>query len=242
MVNKRGYLTIDDGPVEDMKKKVDFLDSKGIKAIWFCQGDKLKKFPEQAIYAIKKGHIIGSHGYNHPYFSQISITEAKKQIKKTDEIIDKIYENSGIKRPAKFFRFPFLDNGDNNYGDCNWNNKHVKQIQKILKDLGYVHPEFKNINYNWFKKAGFSRCINVDCSYDTYDWCLEEGVEEHGYKDLPTVLSRIDEDVPEGSRGLNFSGSNEIIMMHSWIPLSAFKKIINKILDKGIKFELPKIK
>lgn len=241
MAKKIGYLTIDDGPVEDMNKIIDFLNSKGIKAIWFCQGDKLKKFPEQTIYAIKQGHIIGNHSYNHPYFSEISIAEAKEQIRKTDEIIDNIYENSGIKRPVKFFRFPFLDNGDNNYGNCNWNGEHVKQIQEFLNSLGYIHPKFKDLNYDWYKKAGFLECINVDCTYDTYDWCLEEGVEEHGYKDLPTILSRIDEDVPEGSRGLNFPDSNEIIMMHSWIPLEAFKAIIDKMLKKGIVFHLPQL-
>lgn len=240
MKQKIAYLTIDDGPTEDMKEKIDFLDSKEIKAIWFCQGDKLEKFSKQATYAIKKGHIIGSHAYNHPYFSEISITEAKEQIRKTDKIIDSIYESSGTKRPIKVFRFPFLDNGDNNYGNCDWNNEHVKQIQQFLKELGYIHPKFKDINYDWYKKAGFTKCINVDCSYDTYDWCLEEGVEEHGYKDLPTILSRIDEDTPERGRGLNFSDSNDVIMMHVWIPLESFKAIINRLLEKKINFELPK--
>lgn len=242
MADKIAYLTIDDGPTEDLKEKVDFLESKGIKAIWFCQGKELEKFPEQAIYAIKKGHIIGSHSYSHPNFSEISLDEARNQIEKTDKIIDDLYSQARISRPIKVFRFPFLKNGsEDEYQECDWNNEQVVAIQKILEELGYKQPHFEGIDYEWYKKAGFDKCLNVDCTYDSFDWCLEEGEEMFGYHDLPTVLARIDEDVPEGGRGLNNSKSNEIIMMHAWIPIDAFKALINKILAKNIKFELPRL-
>jgi peptidoglycan/xylan/chitin deacetylase (PgdA/CDA1 family) len=240
MTQKIAYLTIDDGPTEDMKEKIDFLDSKGIKAIWFCLGKELEKFPQQAIYAIKKGHIIGNHSYYHPNFSEIDLEEAKNQIEKTDKIINDLYIQVGISRPIKIFRFPFLNNGSKDeYQKADWNNKHVKTIQKILANLGYRQPKFKNINYKWFKQAGFDKCLSVDCSYDTFDWCLKEGEEMFGYHDLPTVLARIDEDVPDGGRGLNNPNSNEIIMMHAWIPINAFKALIVKILDKNIRFKQP---
>ncbi len=64
----------------------------------------------------------------------------------------------------------------------------------------------------------------------------------HGYHDLPTVLSRIDENVPEGGRGLNNLNSNEIIMMHAWIKNNEFKALIEKIIKKGIIFKLPHVK
>ena len=240
MTQKIAYLTIDDGPTEDIKEKIDFLDSKGIKAIWFCLGKELEKFPQQAIYAINKGHIIGNHSYDHPNFSEIDLEEAKNQIEKTDKIINDLYIQVGISRPIKIFRFPFLNNGSKDeYQKADWNNKHVKTIQKILANLGYRQPKFKNINYKWFKQAGFDKCLSVDCSYDTFDWCLKEGEEMFGYHDLPTVLARIDEDVPDGGRGLNNPNSNEIIMMHAWIPINAFKALIVKILDKNIRFKQP---
>jgi peptidoglycan/xylan/chitin deacetylase (PgdA/CDA1 family) len=132
MAKKIAYLTIDDGPTEDTREKVDFLDSKGIKAIWFCPGKEIEKHPEQAIYIIKKGHIIGSHGYNHKNFSEISLDEARKQIEKTDKIIDEIYKKADIERPIKVFRFPYLNNGSKGgYGECNWDEKHVKEIQQV---------------------------------------------------------------------------------------------------------------
>ncbi len=30
-------------------------------------------------------------------------------------------------------------------------------------------------------------------------------------------------------------------MMHAWIPVDAFKALVNKILDKNIKFKLPRL-
>jgi len=108
---KTAYLTIDDAPSKDFRKKIDFLLSKNIPAIIFCQGNDLQNNQEEIIYAIKKGFIIGNHSHDHPYFSQLTLEQAKEQIKKTDVVIDEIYQKAGILRPVKFFRFPFGDKG-----------------------------------------------------------------------------------------------------------------------------------
>lgn len=233
---KQAYLTIDDSPSKDFKKKVDYLHKRRIPAIFFIIGKLAEKDKDSLIYAIKKGFIIGNHSYNHPNFSEITIEQSKEQIRKTDKIIEGLYSKSGIKRPIRLFRFPFLNNGDKKeYRKTNWKNKHVKRIQQILRELGYKQPKFKKINYKWFKKAGLDKCLNIDCTYDSFDWCLEEGEGMFSYHDLPTVLSRIDENVPEGGRGLNNPNSNEIIMMHAWIPFKDFKAIIDKLQTK-VKF------
>lgn len=238
--NKIGYLTIDDSPSGNFEEFINYLEETKIPAIFFCEGRKLEKRIDLVIDAIRKGFIIGNHSYNHPNFSEISINEAQAQIIKTDEIIDNIYKQAEISRPIKLFRFPFLNNGiSNEYQGCDWNNEHVNGIQKILDVLGYTQPKFKQINYDWFKKAGFGKCLNVDCTYDSFDWCLKEGEECFGYRDLHTVLKRMDEDIPEGGRGINYSGSNEIIMMHNWISIENFKAIIHKFLTKGIEFRIP---
>lgn len=238
-LNKKiGYLTIDDSPSMNFEEVVNYLVKMKIPAIFFCEGRKLEKRIDNVIDAIRKGFIIGNHSYNHPRFCEISINEAKNQINKTDELIDNIYKKAKVTRPIKLFRFPFLNNGSSNeYQECDWNNKHVMEIQKLLEDLGYTQPKFKQINYDWFIEAGFSKCLNVNCTYDSFDWCLKEGEECFGYHDLQTVLNRMDEDIPEGGRGINYHGSNEIIMMHNWISINDFKAIINKFLTKGIEFE-----
>jgi len=56
---KTVYLTIDDGPSKDRKEKVDILYQYGIQPIWFCIGSEIEKRPEDVIYSIRKGGIIG---------------------------------------------------------------------------------------------------------------------------------------------------------------------------------------
>jgi peptidoglycan/xylan/chitin deacetylase (PgdA/CDA1 family) len=231
-MKKIAYLTIDDAPSKDFKRKVDYLLSKNILAIFFCRGELLKQRPKIVIYAIKKGFIIGNHSYNHPYFSRLILKQCFEQIKKTDEIIDKLYKKAEVRRPIKVFRFPSLDKGG----------KNKKAVQILLKKLGYKQPKFKNITYKWYQKE-HGKDIDVYCSYDTYDWTTIDKKPEFGIKGLKEVLERMEEDDPEGCRGLNYKGSNEIIMMHDFTGTAhMFKPMIEHLLAKGIVFKLPSIK
>jgi peptidoglycan/xylan/chitin deacetylase (PgdA/CDA1 family) len=239
MSRKLAYLTLDDGPERETVEQIDYLDSRGVKAIWTCGGRLIERFGEKMVYAVRRGHIVGNHGYDHPSFSEIGLEEARAQIEKTDRLIEEVYEEAGVKRPMKIFRFPYLDNGDGegDYEKMDWSNEHVRALQRILRDLGYRQPRFKDINYEWYRKAGLKGCLNVDCTYDTWDSWLHP--LEESEIDLETVLARMDEDLPEHCRGLNYDGSNEIIMMHAFIPLEAFKAVIEKMLGKGLRFVLP---
>ena len=104
-----GYLTIDDAPSADFLNKVKLLTSKEIPALFFCRGQYLEERPDDGIYAIKKGFVLGNHSYSHPRFSELSLNECFQEIKQTDEIIDKIYQDADVTRPAKLFRFPYGD-------------------------------------------------------------------------------------------------------------------------------------
>lgn len=233
------YLTIDDAPSSDFKRKVDYLSSKNIPAIFFCIGRLLKKRRRVVIYAIKKGFIIGNHSYSHTPFSKLSLVEAKKEIKKTDEIIEELYKKAGVKRPIKVFRFPELDKGDGNknYPNIDWNHPKVKALQEYLKRLGYRQPKFKNITYKWYKKVRLDKCVDVDCTYDSYDWTVSDKSYEHGIRTLKDLLARMDENVPEGGRGLNFKESADIIMMHDHSNIKEmFVPMIEKLIKKGVKF------
>jgi hypothetical protein len=70
------------------------------------------------------------------------------------------------------------------------------------------------------------------------DWAFMN--PKFGIRGLEDVLRRMDEDVPEDGRGLNFAGSNEIILIHDLSETAhLFEPIIQKLLDKGLKFEMP---
>jgi peptidoglycan/xylan/chitin deacetylase (PgdA/CDA1 family) len=220
-MEKIAYLTIDDAPSEDFRNKVDYLASKRISAVFFCIGKLLDKRREDVIYAIKRGFIIGNHSYDHPKFSDLPLKECYEQIRKTDGLIDEIYKKAGVKRPAKFFRFPFGDKGG----------LRKDKIQAFLRKLGYTQPKFEGITYEYYRKEGL--LDDVDW-YWTYD-CMEYAIDS-----LEKVYERMDENVPEGCRGLNYADSEEIILIHDMSKtIHMFKPIIDRLITKGIKFKLP---
>jgi peptidoglycan-N-acetylglucosamine deacetylase len=218
------YLTIDDSPSKDFKKKVDYLLKKNIPAIFFCRGDLIEKREKEIIYAIKKGFIIGNHSYNHPHFSQLSFEDETEQIKKTDKIINNIYKKAGLKS-KKIFRFPYGDKG---------NNKTIKKLQQVLKNLIYRQPEWHGITYKWFKDRKLDK--NYDCYWtcDIKEWCLKGNYNED-IKTFNDVLKRINK--------TRNSNSNEIILMHDHEQTTKyFFKIIDELIKKDFKFCLPDIK
>jgi len=50
----------------------------------------------------------------------------------------------------------------------------------------------------------------------------------------------MDEDIPEGGRGLNYPDSEEIILVHDMSEsTSIFKPIIERLISKKLVFKLP---
>ncbi len=58
----------------------DILEGNDIYGTFFTQATAIKKFPDQILKLKKKGHDIGSHGYNHEdYGSQPAIVWTEKK-------------------------------------------------------------------------------------------------------------------------------------------------------------------
>lgn len=232
MAHKIAYLTIDDAPSKDFRKKVDFLLEKNIPAIFFCRGDSLERRGKDAIYAIKKGFVIANHSHTHPRFSEIALEEALGQISKTDNLIEDLYSNAGVKRPAKLFRFPYGDKGGQNY----------PKIQQFIKELGYGQPSFENINYEWFNNSNLKTDLDVYWTFDIKEWCLK-GNYDPQLKSLNDILYRMEQKEHEQGGSLLNTNSNEIIIMHDHEETTDFFfKLIDKLLDMNIKFRLPKFR
>jgi len=215
------YLTIDDCPSRDCKAKIDFLLKNKIPAILFCIGKRMERHPEDIVYAIKNGFIIGNHSYRHPHFPVVNLARVEREIALTDIIINNLHKKAKVKRKIKIFRFPYGERGFK---------LHNGAIQKILKKYGYKQPKFKNINYPFFKKLGFDKSRDIFWTYD---------ISEFKIKKLKQVLLNI-----RRKRGnLNNLNSHDIVLIHDHSKTTKrFFKIIEKMLKKGIKFEIPKVK
>ena len=119
-------LTVDDNPQKVTKSVVDYLKENEIPAILFIEGARAEKDRDSVLYAIRNGFIIGNHSYSHPHFSNLNYDECVDEIEKTEAIIEDIYIESGIKRPLKIFRFPFIDKGEDR------SEEHKQKLQDYL--------------------------------------------------------------------------------------------------------------
>lgn len=245
MAKKVAYLTIDDGPTKDMPEKLEFLESHAIPAVLFCRGDYLEARPQIAIDAIKRGFVIANHSYDHPHFSNLSLEEAYDQIRRADSILESIYKQAGTPMPGRFFRFPYGDKGDMTYGigdrPVNIDGAANKlAIQDFLRSLGYTQPTFPGVTYNYYREQGMLSDVDWLWTYDVVEWSVYSDRHLYEIDSLEKVFARMDENVPEGGRGLNDPASEEIILTHDHVESTEiFKPIIERLLSKDLIFKLP---
>lgn len=240
---KNAYLTIDDGPSARMMEKVDFLESNNIKAVWFCRGDYLEARPEHALHAITCGHIIGNHSYSHPKFSDLDLESAYKEIWQTDGIIENLYQQANIQRPAKYFRFPYGDKGDLRYGDLSLplseDGKFRKDaLQFNLRSLGYFQPNFSRRHHIHHVLQGIFDDVDWRWTFDAMEWGLIKDQPPQGLDTVEKILARMDTDNPTEGHELHNSTLDEILLVHDQEHShEIFNKIIGKFLEKTINFE-----
>ncbi|MFA5141535.1 MAG: polysaccharide deacetylase family protein [Candidatus Woesearchaeota archaeon] len=242
-MTKIAYLTIDDGPSQDMKQKVDFLVKKNIPVVWFCRGDRIEQRPDDVIYAIKKGHIIGNHTYSHVNCDETDLRICYREIKKADAIIEDIYNKAGVKRPAKYFRFPRGRCGGIRYKNYLPSSKRgmlrKHKLEECLKELGYTLPRLPDITYKYYNRV-FAKDLSWYWTYDVREYAIRNPKyrEKWGIRSMKDVYKLMEEDKPEEFKGLNYPHSAELILLHDHPETTIFfKEIIEKLLSKGLKFK-----
>ena len=71
--NNKILLSFDDGPIPQTTESIlNLLKDYNIKAIFFCVGNNISKYPELAENILMNGHKIGNHTYNHQIPSKLS--------------------------------------------------------------------------------------------------------------------------------------------------------------------------
>lgn len=100
--NNKILLTFDDGPVPDTTEIVlSELSKHQIKAIFFCVGDNIRKYPELTNIILSEGHSIGNHTFNHKILRTLSYNEKINQIKSFNKLLQ---EQFGYR--VNYFRPP----------------------------------------------------------------------------------------------------------------------------------------
>lgn len=245
---KKAYLTIDDSPSERMGDLIQTLQQLQIPAIFFCIGKNLERYPHFAIQAIQNGFVLGNHSWSHPHFSKISIEKAFLEIQQTDDLLEKLYDQAGVKRQQKWFRFPYGDKGDGRKGLVfepikKKNIVRHQMIQTLLKGLGYTSPPFLEVNYQFYQQH-LAKDIDSHWTYDVMEWSLAQRRPTFNIGHISHVLERITSTNPPDCRGdlqetprwLD-SSSNEIILLHDHPETANYLPIIlQSLLTQGLVF------
>ena len=135
---KEIILTIDDGPRETMKNILEDLGpNQENPVIFYVIGGNLRNTSsrELAKKALKNGHLLGNHSYNHPDFSKINFETAKKEIERTEKIIEELHQEVKIPQTKKLFRFPFGEED--------------KKTKEYLQERGYSLQRWDTDSNDW---------------------------------------------------------------------------------------------
>lgn len=99
---KEVLLSFDDGATELTPLFLDVLKKYNVKALFFCIGKQIEKYPEIVQRIVQEGHWIGNHTYSHtPAVCFASTGRMIREIEQTDTILAQM----GIK--TEFFRPPY---------------------------------------------------------------------------------------------------------------------------------------
>ncbi len=226
------YLTIDDSPSAHTVQLVDFLKSRNIPAILFVRGALLEQNPRPIEYAIQNGILNGNHSYAHKPAGDMEPQEWADDLELCDHLIEAAYSRVNITRPAKCYRFPYIDRGDGvkleQIDTTTLKETNTTSIlQQYLHDQGF-HQPFKNMPPNYPTRA-------QDCLYTftSRDWMITDTHRgKHLIKTTDDLISRIDND-----QALNNETHNHVIIMHDQPGLlDPFCTIIDYLLEKQFKF------
>ena len=223
-------LTIDDIASKNTPALVDYLLEKNIHPVMFGVGENIKKYYDEALYVVKHGIVLGNHSYSNPAFSDLSIEEAKEEIEKNEEVLNKLYEDAGVERKFRPFRFP--------YGDKGGNNKDV--LQNYLKEKGFDKLKDTQIAFPFWKEVGLDKDIDTLWTFDFAEYNIRPGSSFT----LDNVWERIHNDNPEQGGALLKDNSQHILLLHAhdeteqMVP-EYYKLFIEHLLERNVVFEAP---
>jgi len=197
-------LTWDDRPEEKLTKGIlDVFKLKNATATFFIVAKRLLWEPHRKLAqrALKEGHQIASHSWNHEHLTQKvtlnrNCTELKHQVFDSDKLF-----RAKLGVSPKFFRPPYGDIQKDvaqtlklwdyyiplwNMNTYDWNWKgldKLKIVEEYTKEMKNKDPSFKKLDSYISLQHDISR--NVEATIERYSYIIDL-IKENGYK-LVTV-------------------------------------------------------
>lgn len=259
---RNAYLTIDDSPSPHTDELTDFLVERGVPAILFARGDMIDLYGRDSLMrAVQKGFLVANHTYSHQRASETSFEEYTADILRAEKMIEDIYKQAGEARPAKHFRFPYLDRGTGTWvvdfdaveprysetlksvflGTQNSSMEKPtfeliekrEKVQDFLKKEGFTCPDFSGVTFEWYRKTPVAQAIDALSTFTTSDWMLTERHQgKWDYKTIEDLKTKIDDDVM-----LQDETSANIVLAHDAAELGqVVRDLIDHFLDRDFNF------
>lgn len=230
---QRALLTIDDAPSRNTPAIVDYLNEIHIPAILFIVGKNAERFRAEALYAIRKGMVLGNHSYSHPGFSALSPEACIAEIEKCEAMLDSLYQAAGVPRLFRPFRFP--------YGDKGGENKAL--LQAYLAKNGFHKVDDTFISYPWWAENRLNTDIDTFWTFDFEEYRLWQ---DPAFT-TASIQAKMAEQTPPLGAPLYSEKSGHIILMHAFDETEAclpgyWQKLLSPLLKKGIRFEAPRFR
>lgn len=224
-------LTIDDFPAKNTPAIVDDLTGKGIRAVFFATGQNVEKHREEAIYALQHGMIVGNHSYSHPGFSALSLAECIAEIENCERILDQLYEDSGVQRLWRPFRFPYGDKGGANQA----------ALQEYLRRSGFHKLDDAHIPYSWWQEYHLNTDIDTFWTFDFEEYRLWQ---DSAFT-WESIRRKMHDQHPASGAVLFGENNRHILLMHNFDETEAvlpeyWKVLTGYLLDRGLVFDEPR--
>ncbi|MBR5545445.1 MAG: polysaccharide deacetylase family protein [Clostridia bacterium] len=226
----RALLTIDDLSSRNTPALVDYLNEKGITAIFFAVGQNVERYYKEALYALQNGMIVGNHSYSHPAFSSISLEEGIQEIEKCEAVLNRLYQDSGTERRYRPFRFPYGDKGG----------PHKDALQQYLREQHFSKVNDTFIPYSWWQEYSMDTDIDTFWSFDFEEYKLS--LDPAFTRD--SIWNKMHETIPKSGSSLFGENNRHILLMHDFDETEAlfpryYQHIIDHALENGLQFDAP---
>jgi hypothetical protein len=80
-------LTFDDGPSALTPQFLDLLKKYNTKAVFFCVGEQIQKYPEVVHRMKTEGHLVANHTFSHQPRNLLHTQRLIDEINRTDAVL-----------------------------------------------------------------------------------------------------------------------------------------------------------
>ena len=223
-------FTIDDVSSRNTPAIVDALCERGIPAIMFAVGMNVERYWDEAVYAVRKGMIVGNHSYSHKNFSEITLEEAIAEIEKCEAVLERLYQAAGVERVYRPFRFPYGNKGGENR----------VALQQYLKEHGFDKVDDRHIPYAWWRDHGLNQDIDTFWTFDFEEYRIQYDPDFT----RESVWKKVYDKNPQLGAALFGETQRHILLMHAFDETEKvwpdyYRELLDCLQENGVTFDKP---